>query len=68
MNIFSLVVIFVTCKQFDPGQRQQTGADMDANKFHGVIFFVFPEVCSLSDLANIADSDQVLRHAVSSRI
>ena len=29
------------------------------------IFFVFPEVCSLSDLANIADLDQVLHHAAS---
>ena len=31
------------------------------------IFFVIPEVCSLSDLANIADPSQVLHHAVSSR-
>ena len=30
-----------------------------------VIFFVFPEVGSLSDLANIADPDQVLRHVAS---
>ena len=29
------------------------------------IFFVFPEACSLSDLANIADPDQVLHHAAS---
>ena len=31
------------------------------------IFFVFPEVCSLSDLVNIADPDQVLRHAASGK-
>ena len=29
------------------------------------IFFVFPKVCSLSDLANIADPDQVLRRTAS---
>ena len=52
---------FFTIKQLDPGQRRQTGADFDANHFHGVVFSVFPEVCSLSDFGNIADSDQVLR-------
>ena len=31
------------------------------------IFFVFLEVCSLSDLANIADPDQMLRHVASGR-
>ena len=31
------------------------------------IFFVFLEVCSLSDLVNIADPDQVLRHAASGK-
>ena len=31
------------------------------------IFFVFPEVCSLSDMANIADPEQVLHHAASGR-
>ena len=36
---------------------------LDPNHFHGVIFFVFPEVVSLPDLANIAEPDQVLRHA-----
>ena len=29
------------------------------------IFFVYSEVCSVSDLANIADPDQVLRHVAS---
>ena len=67
INVFSLVITFVTIKQFDPGQRRQSGADFDANHFHGVVFFVFPEVCSLSDLGNIADSDQVLRKMGSGR-
>ena len=43
INVFSLVITFVTIKQFDPGQRRQTGADFDANHFHGIVFFVFPE-------------------------
>ena len=48
----------LACDNFchNPGQRRQTWADFDANHFHGVIFFVFPEVCSLVDLGNIADS------------
>ena len=29
------------------------------------IFFVYPEVCSLSDLLNFEDPDQVLHHAAS---
>ena len=40
-------------------------ADLDPNHYHGVIFFVFPAVVSLSDLANDADPDQVLCHAAS---
>ena len=56
----------VTCKQFDPGQTRETGAALDPNHLTSVtgigyrnygmgfvIFYVFPEVCSLSDLANI---------------
>ena len=59
---------------FDSCQTRETGANLDAKSFclgyrnKGVgsgIFFVFPEVCSLSDLANIADPDQVLRRTAS---
>ena len=65
----------VTCKQFDSGQTRETGADLDPNHLTSVtgkgmgsgIFFVFLEVCSLSDLANIADPDQMLRHVASGR-
>ena len=54
---------FALIYQFDLGQKRETGADLDPNDFHGVIFFVFPKVVSLSDLANIVDPDQVLRRA-----
>ena len=66
----------VTGKQFDPGQARETGVDLVPNHFTSVtgvkawslaIFFVFPEVCILSDLVNIADPDQVLRHAASGK-
>ena len=66
----------VTGKQFDPGQARETGVDLVPNHFTSVtgvkawslaIFFVFTEVCSLSDLVNIADPDQVLRHAASGK-
>ena len=64
----------VTCKQFDSCQARETGANLDPNHLAlvtgikaGFRHFVFPEVCSLSDLANIADPDQVLRHTASGR-
>ena len=63
----------VTGKQFDPGQARETRVDLVPNHFTSVkawslaIFFVFPEVCILSDLVNIADPDQVLRHAASGK-
>ena len=62
----------VTCKQFDPDQTRETGADLDPNHLTSVTGikawgFRHPEVCSKSDLANIADPDQVLRHVASGR-
>ena len=65
----------VTCKQFEPGQTRETGADLDPNhltsvrgiKVWGPAYSLSSEVCSLSDLANIADQDQVLHYATPGR-
>ena len=56
-------------------RHEKPGADLDPNHLTSVtgkgmgsgIFFVFLEVCSLSDLENIADPDQMLRHVASGR-
>ena len=53
---------FATCKKFDSGQTRETGAYLDQIISHRLQDVVFLDVCSLSDLANIADPDQVLRH------